>query len=283
MGTSEWKVRFCGMIEGLIGPAFLAMAALAILTVTAQMDITQLVATTTPGVGKAVLIPGVTTATLQGLVVSLKRELGTVVIEVPGFAPTLRRVAILALPAQGLAMLVLFLMAAVACPGGFPKRGIGHMAVCTGRTHVFACQGKIGVLMIKNILVQRHNIVVSSQVVSMAALATAPAGHRGTTVKTGFLIAIGSDLLMAFQAQRILGGFIKAAMAGLAILLFFGMCVGKRAGHKDHRFQVQALRIGSGDRQKKDQNHDDNADSPESSHRLNTSAQQKRARSRSPP
>lgn len=230
----EFEIGFCAVVKGRGGPVFLVMAAPAVLPVTAQVHIPQLVTAAAVGVVETVLLAGVATAALQRFMLTLKWKIGAAVVELPGFLPAIRGMAIGALLPQRCAVLILFLVTVITGSGGFPEAGAGDMATLARGPRVFSQQGKIGVLMIKDILVHGHDVVLQPLVIGMAALATDCAGHRGATVKARALIAIRSNVFVAIQAQGILGGFVKTAVADLTVFLLFGMGPGEGTGHQDH-------------------------------------------------
>ncbi len=57
-------------------------------------------------------------------------------------------------------------------------------------------------------------------------------------MKPGLIFTVLRYFLMATQAKRILGRFVKSAMAGVTLLLLVGMYLTHGARHKNQRFEI---------------------------------------------
>lgn len=168
---------------------------------------------TDAGFGNPLILTSQMTApTTQSLVSSIEGECGLCMVKMRA-DPTIDVVAIVAGTGELPLMVVIFLVAADAGRGCLAISLAGLMAALAPERAVCASQRKIGALMIELGDIQSHDIGVSSQVLRVAADAPARSCIGHTPVIALVVSEVGSDWLVAVEAQRALPRPISPIMA----------------------------------------------------------------------
>ena len=125
---------------------------------------------------------------------------------------------------------------------GIPVLFLRWVTCFTPELEVFAEQFKLGSGMIKTINIKGDNILRSTLVIPVADIAFQFAYLSRTTMKPLAAKAVVRRFFMAGKTKFILGSLLEGDMAIAALILKFGMFLGKRPGHQQP-FKVPVLRL----------------------------------------
>ena len=179
---------------------------------------------------------GMTAVATRILVLAVQRELGLVMVKAAGL-PCLHAVALAAFLAQALLVWVILVMAVVACRRRVTVFGVLLVAAGAGQPHMRAFQGEIGLMVVKGIRVEMHDIAVASYMFGMACLARHFLNIIDAAVKSSLILDIRGNFLMAIEAEIFLRVFAERFVALLAFGFIFGMIADHLARH-DQGFQA---------------------------------------------
>ena len=151
--------------------------------------------------------------------------------------PRLHAVALVAFLAQAFLVRVILVVAIVAGGGGVAMLLILLMAAGAGQSQMRAFQGEIGLVVVKSVRVEMHDITVASYMFGMAGLARQFLDALNAAVKSSLFLDIRGNLLMAIEAKILLRVLAEWFMALFALRFIFGVGINYLARH-DQCFQA---------------------------------------------
>jgi hypothetical protein len=226
------------MVENGGDPLLLRMTVLAVFSIATVVGVIQTVARETVFGSTLVTFVGVTGYTRSFLVFSFQRKTGLFVAK-DGFGcvtPGLLHVTVGAGGTQARFVRVQLPVAIYALGGCIPVLIIRAVTLGTRNTVVPPLERKIRYPVIKHVPVQRGDVRFPTLVFRVAVLAFGALHFPAQPVKPGTLVCVLCDLLVATQAEIILGGLTEKLVAQRALIFVFGVPGDDRAGH-DQAFQ----------------------------------------------
>ena len=129
----------------------------------------------------------------------------------------------------------------MACAWCIPELDLILMTPVAGNTNMLSRKLEICILVLKGVLIEGNTVVLSPLVFFMTTLAIGPHDRRGLTMKACVLITVQSDVFMTVDAQGVLRGFIKAAVADFAVFFLLGMSFNYRPWHQYQGLEIQPI------------------------------------------
>ena len=159
-----------------------------------------------------------------------------------GFLPVAFLMAVGTLRAQGAFVLVILPVTGKTVRRCVAEFDFGFMAIVTRNFGPGVCtlQPEVGERVIERLFVDRRDIHRAPLVFGMTVAALLV---LDTAVVTLFLGDVLGDVLVAVQAQTVLGGFFEARMAVFTVAFQFGVPRNQLAGHQ-HAFERVRVRSG---------------------------------------
>ena len=254
LGVSAYQDEFGAVMDENGGsPLLLRVTVLAVFSIAAVVGVIQTVARETVLGSTLVTFVGVTGFTRSFLVFSFQRKTGLLMAR-DGFecvTPGLLHVTVGAGGTQAPFVRVQLPVAIYALGGCIPVLVIRAVTLGTRNTVMPPLERKIRYPVIKHVQIQRDDVRFPTLVFSVAVLAFDALHLPAQPMKTGTLVCVLCDLLVATQAEVILGGLAERLVAQRALIFVLGVPGDDRAGHD------QALQFaGRGDVRRKQNNGD---------------------------
>ena len=151
--------------------------------------------------------------------------------------PSLDAMALITGLAQAFLMRIVLVVAVIAYRGRVTVLGVLLMAAGAGQSQMRAFQGEIGLVVVKSVRVEMHDITVASYMFGMAGLARQFLDALNAAVKSSLFLDIRGNLLMAIEAKILLRVLAEWFMALFALRFIFGVGINYLARH-DQCFQA---------------------------------------------
>jgi hypothetical protein len=228
---SQWKFRRLAMIEANRAPLVLVMAAFTPGTVPSGVDVLNLVAIQACGADALVAFTNVTRGTEDSAMGALELEPGPVVVERFDAAPYRLPMTVVARFPKTPLVRIVRLMTIEAAAGGVAK--MCGLRVASDTLHRLVSLPKLEIrkCVIERLAVQLDDVGISPLVIGVAMVAFLFRRLRLTSVKSLTDRKIGSNFLVARQAEPTLRPSRKRLVTGTALRLKFGMSGHDRTRH----------------------------------------------------
>lgn len=231
MHAAERKFGVLVMVEARRFPFLWRMAGLALCAMAPFVNVLQAVAGNACRLQPVIALFEMAKLTIDFLVRTDQGKVRLVMVEWLGFLPPILAVASTAVLAQPPLMGLNPLVAGDALTRRIAKFHFGFVAIRACNASVPPFQTKIGKIVIENIAVQLHDVRAPPDMVRMAMFAMGFCNIAAATVKACTGCNIGSDILVAGDAQACLIGLFERRMAALTLLFEIGMAFDERSGH----------------------------------------------------